>query len=36
LAGLIARLFYRCQGLPIKTLNPVDFILEMEDENQSN
>lgn len=30
------RLINRCQGLPIKTLNPVDFILEIEDDNQSN
>jgi predicted nucleic acid-binding protein len=30
------RLINRCQGLPMKTLNPVDFILEIEDDNQSN
>lgn len=30
------RLINRCQGLPIKTLNPVDFILEIEDDYQSN
>lgn len=30
------RLINRCQGLPIKTLNPVDFILEIEDDNQGN
>ena len=27
------RLINRCQGLTLKTLNPVDFILEVEDEN---
>jgi predicted nucleic acid-binding protein len=30
------RLINRCVGLPVKTLNPVDFILEMEDEDRSN
>ncbi|MGK7873443.1 MAG: hypothetical protein AB4426_09055 [Xenococcaceae cyanobacterium] len=30
------RLFNRCRGLALKTLNPVDFILEMEDGNQSD
>ena len=30
------RLINRCQGLLMKTLNPVDFILEIEDDNQSN
>ncbi|MEQ8754422.1 MAG: PIN domain-containing protein [Coleofasciculus sp. G1-WW12-02] len=30
------RLINRCQGLPLKTLNPVDFILEIEDDNQGN
>jgi len=30
------RLINRCQGLAVKTLNPVDFILEIEDDNQSN
>jgi len=30
------RLINRCKGLPVKTINPVDFILEIEDENQSN
>lgn len=27
------RLINRCQGLPTKTLNPVDFILEIEDDH---
>lgn len=27
------RLINRCQGLVMKTLNPVDFILEIEDDN---
>jgi len=30
------RLINRCQGFALKTLNPVDFILEIEDDNQSN
>jgi predicted nucleic acid-binding protein len=29
------RLINRCVGLPVKTLNPIDFILEIEDDNQS-
>lgn len=30
------RLINRCQVLAIVTLNPVDFIVEIEDENRSN
>jgi len=30
------RLINRCQGFALKTLNPVDFILEIEDDNKSN
>ena len=30
------RLINRCKGLPVKTINPVELILEIEDENQSN
>ncbi|NER30713.1 MAG: type II toxin-antitoxin system VapC family toxin [Symploca sp. SIO1C4] len=30
------RLLNRCRDLALKTLNPVDFILEMEDANQSD
>jgi predicted nucleic acid-binding protein len=30
------RLINRCVGLPVKTLNPVDFILEIEDEDRGN
>ena len=30
------RLINRCQELAIKVLNPVDFILEMEDDNKSD
>ncbi len=30
------RLINRCVGLSVKTLNPVDFILEMEDEDRGN
>jgi predicted nucleic acid-binding protein len=30
------RLINRCRDLALHTLNPVDFILEIEDDNQSN
>lgn len=30
------RLINRCRGMALKTLNPVDFILEIEDDNQSD
>jgi predicted nucleic acid-binding protein len=30
------RLINRCVGLPVKTLNPVDFILEIGDDDRGN